>query len=64
MSRPVSPAMSVVITTPDSYQTIRKTMSHLRRQTVSEALEVIIVAPSLDLLQLRSLRKTLGHPFP
>ena len=38
--------MSVVITTPDSYETIRKTMSHLRRQTAREALEVVVVAPS------------------
>ena len=44
--------MSVVITTPDSYQTIRRTMSHLRRQTVREELEVVIVAPSLAELQL------------
>lgn len=52
MSHPASPEMSVVITTPDSYQTIRRTMSHLRRQTVREALEVVIVAPSLVQLQL------------
>jgi glycosyltransferase involved in cell wall biosynthesis len=44
--------MSVVITTPDNYQTIRRTISHLRRQTVKEALELIIVAPSLAQLQL------------
>ena len=47
--------MSVVITTPDSYETIRKTMSHLRRQTVSDTLEVVIVAPSLAELQLDEL---------
>jgi hypothetical protein len=52
MGDPLSPAMSVVITTPDSYQTIRKTMSHLRRQTAREVLEVVIVAPSLAELQL------------
>lgn len=43
--------MSVVITTPDNYQTIR-TISHLRRQTVRDTLEVIIVAPSLAQLEL------------
>jgi GT2 family glycosyltransferase len=44
--------MSVVITTPDSYETIRKTVSHLRRQTVREALELVIVAPSRAQLQV------------
>ena len=48
----VAAEMSVVITTPDNYQTIRRTISHLRRQTVKEALELIIVAPSLAQLQL------------
>jgi len=44
--------MSVVITTPDSYETIRKTISHLRRQTAKRELEVVIVAPSLAQLRL------------
>ena len=47
ITNPVAPGMSVVITTPDSYESIRKTMSHLRRQTGREALEIVIVAPSL-----------------
>jgi hypothetical protein len=38
--------MSVVIVTPDSYETIRKTVEHLRAQTVRDRLEVVIVAPS------------------
>ncbi len=40
-----APAMSVVLAT-DSYETIRKTVGHLRAQTVKEQLEIIIVAPS------------------
>jgi len=46
-----SPEMSVVIVTPDHYDTIRKTMRHLRAQTVRERLEVVIVAPSADTLE-------------
>src|SRR5882724_9114742 len=47
MSRP-SPEMSVVIVTPDSYETIRKTVEHLRAQTVKDRLEIVIVAPSAE----------------
>lgn len=41
-----SPAMSVIITTPDSYDTIRPLVRALRLQTARDALEVVIVAPS------------------
>ena len=44
-----SPEMSVVIVT-DCYQTIRKTIRHLRAQTVRDRLEIVIVAPSADKL--------------
>ncbi len=47
-----SPEMSVVIVTPDSYEVIRKTIRHLRKQTVRERLEIVIVAPSRAELQL------------
>ena len=40
------PAMSVIITTPDSYDTIRPLIRALRLQTARDALEVVIVAPS------------------
>jgi hypothetical protein len=43
-----SPQMSVVIVTPDSYETIRKTVEHLRAQTVKDRLEIVIVAPSAE----------------
>jgi len=41
-----APAMSVIISTPDSYDTIRKLVGHLRAQTAREALEIIVVAPA------------------
>jgi hypothetical protein len=47
-----SPEMSVVLVTPDRYDTIRKTMHHLQAQTVRDQLEIVIVAPSAKGLQL------------
>ncbi len=44
--------MSVVLVTPDSYPTIRKTMSDLRRQTFHDVLEIVLVAPSCEKLNL------------
>src|SRR6266508_3247638 len=38
--------MSVVLVTPGRYETIGKTMQHLQAQTVSDQLEIVIVAPS------------------
>jgi len=46
------PVMSIVLATPDNYETIRKTVKHLRTQTVRRQLELIIVAPSTSLLGL------------
>ncbi len=46
------PLMSVVLVTPDSYLTIRKTLSHLRAQTCRGSLEIVLVAPSRQQLAL------------
>jgi hypothetical protein len=47
-----SPAMSVVVITPDRYATVRRTIKHLRAQKVSDCLEILIVAPSASELEL------------
>jgi len=52
LTNTAAPALSVVIVTPDSYSRIRKTMRHLRAQTVSDRLEVLIGAPSVAELGL------------
>jgi hypothetical protein len=44
--------MSVVLVTPGRYEAIRKTMQHLQAQTVSDQLEIIIVAPSAATLNI------------
>jgi Glycosyl transferase family 2 len=52
VSKRNSAKMSVVLVTPDRYDTIRKTMHYLREQTVRGRLEIVIVAPSAKGLQL------------
>lgn len=47
-----SPEMSVVVVTPDRYETVRKTIRHLRAQKVRDRLEVVLVAPSAGELGL------------
>jgi hypothetical protein len=46
------PEMSVILVTPDHYETIRRTVSRLRAQTAHDRLELVIVAPSHEGLQL------------
>jgi glycosyl transferase family 2 len=41
-----TPAMSVIVITPDSYSTVRKTIRRLRAQSVSHQLEIVLVVPS------------------
>jgi glycosyltransferase involved in cell wall biosynthesis len=52
MNDSFNPEMSVVLVTPDDYETIRKTIKHLQAQTVREKLEIVIVAPSEKTLNL------------
>src|SRR5262245_31731831 len=42
------PALSVIITTPDSYATISNLVAALRAQTARDALELVILAPSAN----------------
>ena len=42
------PLMSVIITTGPGYESIRTTIKYLKRQTVKESLEIIIVSPALE----------------
>jgi hypothetical protein len=44
--------MSVILATPDCYETIRKTIRHLQTQTVKDQLEIIITAPDVSVLNL------------
>jgi len=52
MNTPIQPAMSVILVTPDTYQTIRQVISFLQAQTVKERLELILVGPSKAVMQV------------
>jgi len=46
------PLLSVVVVTPDRFATVRKTVRHLRSQSISARMEVLIVAPTAEGLGL------------
>jgi hypothetical protein len=43
--RAVEPALSVVLITPDSFETIRRTITCLAAQTAHDRIELIVIAP-------------------
>lgn len=47
------PEMSVIMVTPDNFETIQKTVRYLKAQTVRDQLEIVIVAPSKDNLGIK-----------
>jgi len=55
MTDNVSPKKSVIILTPDCYETIRKTIGCLRAQTMRDQLEIIVVASSASGLGMRQI---------
>jgi GT2 family glycosyltransferase len=57
------PDMSVVIVTPDTYETIRKTIASLQKQTVKDRLEIVIVAPSIEKLGLIDIELEVFYQF-
>jgi hypothetical protein len=46
------PALAAIVVVPDRYDTVRQTMIHLQAQTVAEQIEIILVTPSYQQLQL------------
>ncbi len=54
MAAQETPALSVILCTPDSYDTIRATIGYLRKQTVRRRMELVIVAPSAERLRLNA----------
>lgn len=52
MTKSMAPEMSVVVVSLDSYERIRQTMAALRVQTARRRLEIVIVAPSKQGLNL------------
>lgn len=45
------PALTVVSITPDRYDTVRRTLRHVRAQTARDEIELLLIAPSRDTLE-------------
>jgi len=52
MTRENAPALSVVLPVPDSWDRVRQVVRHLRAQTVSDRIELVVVTPSRDALHV------------
>ncbi len=46
-----NPEMSVIVITPDCYQTVRRVVESLREQTVSSSLEILLICPAISSLE-------------
>ncbi len=55
--------MSVILITPDCYQTIHLAVTYLLAQSVRDQLEIVIVAPSADRLEADELALASFHSF-
>ena len=51
MLSPEIPAMSAILMTPDKASRLHKTLDHLRRQTIADQLEIVLVAPKASELE-------------
>lgn len=47
-----TPALSAILFVPDSYESVQRTMSHLQAQTVADQIEIVLVTPSRQQLEL------------
>jgi len=52
MTRENAPALSIVLPVPDSWDRVRRVVRHLRAQTVSDRIELVVVTPSRDALHV------------
>ena len=43
------PALSVILPTPDDFETLRRTVAALRGQTILDRLELVVVAPTVEM---------------
>jgi GT2 family glycosyltransferase len=54
MTHTNEPLLSVILVTPDTYATVRTTIRHLLRQGIRDQIELVLVAPSQQDLQLNT----------
>jgi hypothetical protein len=48
---PAGPALTVVSITPDRYETVRRTLRHVRAQTAHDQIELLLIAPTREMLE-------------
>jgi hypothetical protein len=51
-NQPNEPALSAIVVIPDSYDTLRTTMSYLHKQTVADQIEIVFVIPSVPKIEI------------
>ena len=49
---PAEPVLAAIVIVPDTYDTVRQTVSHLQAQSAADQIEIIFVAPSRQQLGL------------
>ena len=47
----IGPALTVVSITPDRYETVRRTLRHVRAQTARDQIELLLIAPTREMLE-------------
>lgn len=57
------PELSVILMTPDRYETIRRTVAWLRAQNVVGSIELVLIAPAREGLELDESELTVFHSF-
>lgn len=57
------PALAAIVVIPDTYDTVRRTMSHLKAQTAAKRIEIILVVPSQQQLELDESELTCFHSW-
>ena len=62
-SYPTKPVLSAIVVVPDTYETVRRTMRHLREQSAADQMELVIVAPSYRQLGLDASDLTCFHSW-
>ena len=60
---PAEPALAAIVVIPDTYDTVRRTISHLQAQSAADQIEIIFVAPSHQQLGLDESELTCFHSW-
>jgi hypothetical protein len=62
-NQPNGPALSAIVVILDSYDTLRTTMSYLRKQTIADQIEIVFVVPSVPKIEIDRSELTCFHSW-